>query len=94
MLNDQEIARALARLPAWRREGDTLARTITVPGGMAEAAAFVTRLVAAADRANHHPDITISWNRVSVTWTTHDAGGITALDLELAAATDSLADEG
>jgi 4a-hydroxytetrahydrobiopterin dehydratase len=94
VLSDREIQTALDGLPGWRREGDALVREITVPGGFTQAVAFVARLADAADRADHHPDIAISWNRVTVSWSTHSAGGITALDTEMAARTDELAGGG
>lgn len=53
--------------------------------------AFVQRVGEAAEARDHHPDIHLSWGRVAVTWSTHDAGGITALDFELARRTDELA---
>jgi 4a-hydroxytetrahydrobiopterin dehydratase len=60
-------------------------------GSFADAIAFVNRLAALAERENHHPDIAISYRRVTVRWVTHSAGGITERDHELAIATDSLA---
>ncbi|MEQ8834103.1 MAG: 4a-hydroxytetrahydrobiopterin dehydratase [Miltoncostaeaceae bacterium] len=90
MLNDEQITAALAGLPGWEREGDALVRRITVPGGFSDAIAFVRRLAEAADRVDHHPDVSISWNRVTVSWSSHSAGGITERDVEMAAATDAL----
>ena len=57
----------------------------------AEAIAFVTSLAAAAEEANHHPDIAISWNAVTVRWRTHSTRAITELDAEMAHRTDELA---
>jgi 4a-hydroxytetrahydrobiopterin dehydratase len=59
--------------------------------GFPEAIAFVNRLAETAETANHHPDIAISYKRVTVRWVTHSAGGITDRDRELAAKTDELA---
>jgi 4a-hydroxytetrahydrobiopterin dehydratase len=56
-----------------------------------EAMAFVNRLAEAAEAANHHPDLAISWNRVTVRWWTHAAQAITDRDVELARRTDELA---
>jgi 4a-hydroxytetrahydrobiopterin dehydratase len=53
--------------------------------------AFVTRLAFAAEKKDHHPDLLVSWGKVEVSWSTHDAGGITALDLTMAEQTDKLA---
>jgi 4a-hydroxytetrahydrobiopterin dehydratase len=94
MLEENEIDAALRDLPEWRRDGDALVRVITVPGGFSDAIAFVARLAAAADQADHHPDVAISWNRVTVRWSTHSAGGITARDVEMARRTDEIAASG
>lgn len=56
-----------------------------------EALLFVNRLAEAAEEANHHPDLAISWNRVTVRWWTHAEDAITERDVELAARTDELA---
>jgi 4a-hydroxytetrahydrobiopterin dehydratase len=60
----------------------------------AEAIAFVNRLAAAAQEANHHPDIEISWNAVTVRWWTHTKQAITERDVEMAKRTDELAGSG
>jgi 4a-hydroxytetrahydrobiopterin dehydratase len=60
-------------------------------GDFKEAVAFVNRLAEAAEQANHHPDITISWNAVTVRWRTHTKRAITGRDLEMARRTDELA---
>lgn len=91
VLEDHEIDTALANLPGWERGGDALVRTFTVAGGFSDAVAFVARLAAEADRADHHPDIAISWNRVTVSWSTHSAGGITERDVAMARITDTIA---
>jgi 4a-hydroxytetrahydrobiopterin dehydratase len=57
----------------------------------AEAMAFVNRLAEAAEEANHHPDISISWNAVTVRWWTHVKRAITERDVEMARRTDGLA---
>ena len=91
MLNDAEIARALEGLPGWSRRDDALVRQYLVEGGFSDAVAFVSRLAAAADDADHHPDIAISWNRVTVAWSTHSAGGITDRDVAMARHADAIA---
>lgn len=83
LLSDIEIHRRLAELPGWQRHGDTIRRTFTF-AGFPEAAAFVQRLVAPAEAMEHHPDVDVRYNRVIVTLSTHDAGGITENDLVLA----------
>ncbi len=76
-----------------RDDGDgkreALVRTFTFPDFSA-ALAFAVRVGMAAEKRDHHPDLTIGWGRVRVLWTTHDAGGVTELDLELASTTSAL----
>jgi 4a-hydroxytetrahydrobiopterin dehydratase len=82
-LSDLEIQRALGRLTGWARRGDTLTKTYTL-GTFADGIAFVNRIAKAADARNHHPDIDIRYTKITCLLSTHDAGGITAADLELA----------
>ena len=74
---------------AWEREGDQLVTVVTLHD-FAASLAFVNAVGAAAEAANHHPDIDIRWNKVTLVLTTHSAGGLTVLDLALAAAVDRL----
>ncbi len=75
--------------PGWARDAEgALARSFTFPD-FSSALAFVVRVGLAAEKKDHHPDVTLGWGKASVHWTTHDAKGITSLDLELAAQTDS-----
>ncbi len=90
LLSDAEIAEALRGLPGWTRAGSAFTRTFRFRG-FPEAVAFVGRLVAPAEAANHHPDLLVSHNKVHVTLMTHDAGGLTRKDLDLAQAIDRLA---
>ena len=73
----------------WAEVDRALERQFTLESFPA-AIEFVNRLADAAEAANHHPDITISYKRVTVRWVTHSAGGITDRDRELAARTDEL----
>jgi 4a-hydroxytetrahydrobiopterin dehydratase len=82
-LSDLEIRRALAALSGWSRRGETLVKTFTMRT-FPEAIAFVNRVADAAERANHHPDIDIRYTKLVFTLSTHDAGGITQKDLDLA----------
>jgi 4a-hydroxytetrahydrobiopterin dehydratase len=82
-LSDLEIQRALGTLPGWSRRADVLTKTFTWPT-FAQGIAFVTRVAKAADQMNHHPDIDIRYTKVTFALSTHDAGGITERDLELA----------
>lgn len=83
-LTDAEIQAQMAQVPGWTVEGDRLQRTYRFKD-FVEAIAFVNKLVEPAEAAGHHPDIAISYNRVTVTLTTHDAGGLTQKDFDLAA---------
>ena len=78
-----------AELSDWQEVDGALERTVELPS-FPEAIAFVTRLAEVAERENHHPDIAISYRKVTVRWTTHSAGGITERDRALAAETDRL----
>jgi 4a-hydroxytetrahydrobiopterin dehydratase len=80
----------LAAHASWAREGDALVKTFEWPD-FAAALAFTVRVGMIAEKRDHHPDILVGWGRTRVLWTTHDAGGITQLDLDLATATDALA---
>jgi len=74
----------------WTRTATSLTRTFTF-SSFPDSIAFATRLGFYAESVNHHPDILISYTRVTVTWSTHDTGGITAKDEAGAKATDQLA---
>lgn len=89
-LTDDDVTAALEGLPGWERVGDTLEATFT----LASFPATVDAVVAIAERAetmNHHPDLDVRYRRLRVVCTTHDAGGITALDVELATAVSEIA---
>jgi len=73
----------------WTRQGEELTTTVTLHD-FAAALEFVNAVGAAAEAANHHPDIDIRWNKVRLALTTHASGGLTLLDLALAAAIDRL----
>ena len=73
----------------WTREDDELTTTVKLHD-FAAALEFVNAVGAAAEAANHHPDIDIRWNKVRLVLSTHDSGGITLLDLALAGAIDRL----
>jgi 4a-hydroxytetrahydrobiopterin dehydratase len=90
LLHDAEIAERLTQLPGWRRAGSAIVKEFSF-AGFPEAVAFVTRLVAPSEAADHHPDLAIHYRRVVVTFTTHSAGGITAKDFTGAAEADAAA---
>jgi 4a-hydroxytetrahydrobiopterin dehydratase len=89
-LSPEELADGLAGLDGWEDAGGEIAREFRFPG-FPDAVAFVTRVAFAAEAANHHPDLDIRYNRVRVSLSTHDAGGVTAKDLDLAREIQSLA---
>jgi 4a-hydroxytetrahydrobiopterin dehydratase len=88
LLTEEEIASALGAVE-WSRHGDEIEKTVVL-ADFAAAMAFVNRVAAAAEAHNHHPDMAISWNRVELRLSTHDSGGLTALDFALARAVDAL----
>ncbi len=73
--------------PAWEGVGEALARTFEFPD-FATALAFVVRMGCWAEKHDHHPDVELGWGRARLLWTTHDAGGVTQLDLDGAEASD------
>lgn len=83
VLSNTEVAQRLEQLDGWSREGDMI--TVTKKfDGFPSAIAFVNQLVEPAEAAGHHPDIAISYNKVTISLTTHDAGGLTQKDFDLA----------
>jgi len=82
-LTEDEIETRLNRTDGWQREGDTIVRKLTFPSFM-EAIAFIDRIAELADEADHHPEIFNVYDRVTLTLTTHDAGGLTNRDFDLA----------
>jgi 4a-hydroxytetrahydrobiopterin dehydratase len=90
LLSPDEVRAALASLPAWRLDGDALCRDFVFED-FGVAFGFMTRVALVAERMDHHPDWRNVWSRVEVRLSTHDAGGITARDVALAAAIDGVA---
>ena len=90
-LSDEEVRQALRQLPGWRSEGDAIVKEFTFEGGFMGSVGYVNRLAEAAAAADHHPDLTISWDTVTVSLSTHSQGGVTEADLKLAAEADRLA---
>jgi 4a-hydroxytetrahydrobiopterin dehydratase len=89
-LSTAEVDAALAALPGWRREGDTLVADRELRGFTA-AIAFVNRVAEAAEAAGHHPDVLVhDYRHVRLLLTTHSEGGITEADLSLARTLDGL----
>ena len=86
-LDESGVAAALRQAPGWERAGAEIKRSYRF-GDFREALAFVNRVGELAERAGHHPDIDIRYNTVTLALSTHDAGGLTAKDFELARAID------
>ncbi|OYT71025.1 MAG: 4a-hydroxytetrahydrobiopterin dehydratase [Chloracidobacterium sp. CP2_5A] len=90
-LEEADLNKHLGELPAWQRQEGRLARTLTFRN-FADALTFVNSVGKLAEEADHHPDISLhNWNQVTLTLWTHDAGGLTMLDVSLARKIDALA---
>jgi 4a-hydroxytetrahydrobiopterin dehydratase len=89
-LTDDEVQQGLAGLAGWERQGDEIVKEYHFDG-FGDAIAFVVGLAFRAEKANHHPDLDVRYNRVRVALSTHSDGGITAKDLALAAEADTAA---
>ena len=89
-LTDEQVTAGLEALPDWDREGDEIVRTFELATFL-DGIAFVDRVAVLAEAADHHPDLDIRYRRVRVALTTHDAGGLSQLDLDLAAQVDQSA---
>jgi 4a-hydroxytetrahydrobiopterin dehydratase len=90
VLNDDEIQERLGSAPGWERDGDALRKEFELED-FKGSVDFVNRITPAAEEMNHHPDLAISWSKVTVSLSTHSQGGITENDFELASRIDSLA---
>jgi 4a-hydroxytetrahydrobiopterin dehydratase len=89
-LTDEEIGRRLEKLTGWSRKGDAITKQFTF-AGFPKAIDFVNRLAVEAEAADHHPDILVNYRRVTLTYSTHSAGGLTAKDFEGATTADRIA---
>ena len=88
-LDSHQIDHALLQTPGWRRSGDSITRTFSLPSFPA-ALLFVGAVGHLAERAEHHPDILIQYRNVTLTLSTHSAGGLTDKDFALAAEVNAL----
>ncbi len=88
-LSSPEIEARLDKSSDWSALGDTISRTFEFKNFI-EAMEFVNRVAEHAEEVQHHPDILVRWNRVTLTLSTHDAGGVTEKDLVFAQAADAL----
>ncbi len=89
-LTDEQIQSELAKLPDWSETGEAIQRTFGFKD-FVQAMDFVARVAQQAEKSQHHPDILIRFNKVTLTLSTHDAGGITSRDFALAAQADAFA---
>jgi 4a-hydroxytetrahydrobiopterin dehydratase len=87
-----ETGRRLQKLPGWKLDGNTITRQFTF-AGFPDAVAFIVRLGFTAEAADHHPDLVVNYKRVTVTYSTHSAGGLTEKDFEGAGAATKIAAE-
>ena len=92
-LNKEEIGKALKSMPEWSYADNAIHRTFTFKSFM-PAIAFVNKIAEAAERANHHPDITINYNRVGISLSTHSESGVTQKDFQLAGTIDKIFESG
>jgi 4a-hydroxytetrahydrobiopterin dehydratase len=89
-LTDAELEAALEGLPGWTGDGSGIRREFRF-ADFSEAFAFMARVALAAEKADHHPDWSNSWNKVAIALSTHSEGGVTGLDIALARTIDALA---
>lgn len=89
-LNQTEVEQQIQAIPQWQQKEQIITRTFIFKN-FVEAIAFVNKLVEPAEAAEHHPDLDISYNKVIVSLTSHDAGGLTPKDFELAKIISDLA---
>ncbi len=90
LLAPNEVQGRLARLPGWALDGTAIRKTFRFPS-FASAIAFVDKVAVIADTADHHPDITIKYDHVTLTLSTHSAGGLTDRDFALAGEVETVA---
>ena len=91
-LTPVRVGAFLSNHPQWVKDGDSISRTF-VFADFSEAMGFVTRAAIASEVADHHPDIDIRWNKVTLLLTTHDEDALTSKDLDLAAHFDAFVGE-
>lgn len=89
LLSDIEIQRMLGKIPGWSRKGDSIVKTFQFKDFLS-GVDFVGGVAEVAEKANHHPDIDIRYNKVTCTLSTHSEDGITQKDLNLAAQIDGV----
>jgi 4a-hydroxytetrahydrobiopterin dehydratase len=88
-LSETDVQDRLKQRPEWSLAGNAIHRKFTFKSFL-PAIAFVNKIAEAAEQANHHPDITINYNQVGISLSTHSEGGITRKDFQLAEAIDKI----
>lgn len=89
-LGDAEIEYSMTAVKGWSRAGNTITKTFAFASFL-DGIAWLQKVAAAAERLNHHPDLDIRYNKITATLSTHDAGGLTKHDFDLAGEMDGLA---
>lgn len=92
LMDPAALAHAVAELDGWSGDPTAIIRTVEARSWLA-GIELVRRVAEAAEEEDHHPDIDIRWRRITFTLTTHDAGGVSRLDIDLARRIDALAAE-
>lgn len=90
VLTKSEIDLALQKLPGWAQAGKTIERVFQFDNFL-QAMEFVNKIAGAAEAANHHPDISINYNKVTLALVSHDSGGVTQRDIRMAEAINNVA---
>jgi 4a-hydroxytetrahydrobiopterin dehydratase len=90
VLSDAEIQQALQGLPGWTKNGNAIERTFQF-GNFVESMDFVNEIAEAAEAVNHHPDIHVSYNKVTLVLVSHDSGGVTQRDVRMAGKINEIA---
>jgi len=90
VLTEADVQQALASLPGWQRNGQAIQRVFRFADFVA-AMQFVNKIAEVAEKANHHPDIDIRYNTVTMALISHDSGGVTARDVRMAETINKIA---
>ncbi len=91
VLTDEQVDAELSARSGWERQGATIVKRFPDRGGFVGSVGFVNAILEPAEEMDHHPDLAISWDTVTVTLATHSEGGVTEKDLALADIIDTLA---
>jgi 4a-hydroxytetrahydrobiopterin dehydratase len=89
VLSDEEVRKALSQLSGWKKNGNAIERVFQFES-FVQAMEFVNHIAEAAEAVNHHPDILINYNKVTLTLISHDSGGVTQRDIKMAARINEL----